>query len=101
MSPLPKFKLANYFSKHQFVIKHMLSLSDAELFTQTEVLDKADEECKELWENLSLAYTVPQGPLLLKEIAAQYDLKPENVLTVVPQEGLYIGIMTVLEFLRK
>eukprot|EP01126_Amoeba_proteus_P049826 TRINITY_DN5847_c0_g1_i1.p1 TRINITY_DN5847_c0_g1~~TRINITY_DN5847_c0_g1_i1.p1 ORF type:complete len:357 (-),score=31.99 TRINITY_DN5847_c0_g1_i1:431-1501(-) len=59
-----------------------------------------DTELKELWHNLSFCYTESQGmPLLRKEIAKLYSdpLSSDDVLCVVPEEGILLTMLTILE----
>jgi len=77
----------------------LLSCSDCEAFTMKEVLAMADEECAMEWESLPLSYTYQQGhPLLLEAIAAGYDqITASQCSVVVPQEGILLGAMALLE----
>ena len=50
----PPSKLERYFFTHMFSVKHLLSMSDAEPMLMSDLLEKADDECKELWKNLKL-----------------------------------------------
>ena len=50
----PPFKLERYFAEFEFNTRYLLSPSDPESVTMKELLDFADEECKQLWDNLSL-----------------------------------------------
>ena len=98
----PVFKLERYFAEHEFTVKHLISCSDPESFSMKEILSLADPECKELWDDLSLGYTDSQGhPVLRKEVAALYPgLSADDVIEIVPQEGIYIA-MKVLAGLCK
>ena len=92
------FVLERYFAKHEFSAPYLLSCSDAEPLTLKELLGMADDETSALWEDLSLGYTESQGhPLLLGEIAALYNgLSPENIVEVVPEEGIFIAMNILL-----
>jgi hypothetical protein len=50
-----------------------------------EVLALADGETKAMWDNLTLSYTAPTGPPMLRaEIASTYaTLSPDDVIEVV------------------
>ena len=50
----PPFKLERYFAEFEFNTRYLLSASDPESVTMKELLHFADEECKQLWNNLSL-----------------------------------------------
>lgn len=70
---MPPFELERYFAEHEFGAPLLLCASDVEPFGLTEVLALADEECRRLWDGLSLAYTESAGhPLLRAEIAGLY-----------------------------
>jgi aspartate/methionine/tyrosine aminotransferase len=64
-----------------------------------ELLEMADEETEGLWEGLKLGYTESQGhPLLRMEIAANYEtINPVDLLVVVPEEGIYLLMLALLE----
>jgi len=65
--------LERFFAKYEFNCRHMLSCSDCEAWTMGEVLSKADDHMKKLWDNASLGYTESLGdPMLLQEIWARY-----------------------------
>ena len=64
------FKIERYFAKYEFSADYLLSPSDCESLSMKEVLDMADEEGQQLWDNLKLGYTESPGhPLLREEIA--------------------------------
>lgn len=93
------FKLERYFAKYEFSAPYMLSSSDCEPLTLKELLSLADRESLELWDGLWLGYTESQGhPVLREEIAKFYkNIKPENVIEVVPEEGIYMVMQVLLE----
>ena len=99
---LPLFKLGCYLAEHELSVKHWLG-SDAEKLTMKEVLDMADDECKALWDNLSLGYTDSQGhPLLLREIATLYPgLGPDDIIEVMPNEGIYIAMKVLVDLCKR
>ncbi len=92
------FHLERYFAKHEFSAPYLLSASDVEAMTMMELLALADEETLALWENLGLGYTESRGhPALMSEIAAMYErIKPDDVLEIVPEEGIFIAMNTLL-----
>jgi len=96
---LQPFKLEKYFAKYEFSVKYLLSSSDCNGLLQTELLEMADNETKELWEKLALGYTKPLGHLQLRtEVARLYkDINPGQVLIVVPEEGIFIALNSILE----
>lgn len=93
------FKLERYFARYEFTSDYLLSPSDCESISLDELLNFADPGAKKLWENLSLGYTESQGhPLLLNEIAKKVynNMYRENILTVVPAEGIFIALNGIL-----
>lgn len=96
---LKPFKLERYFAKYEFSVKYLLSSSDCDGLSQKEVLEMADPEAKDLWDNLKLGYTESQGlPLLRQETAKLYSsINSENVLIVAPEEGIFIALNSILE----
>ena len=49
------FALERYFAEHEFSAPYLLSCSDAEPLTLSELLNMADAETSSLWRELSLA----------------------------------------------
>lgn len=92
------FALERYFARHEFTARHLLSCSDCEPLAMGALLDMAAADSRKLWEALTLGYTESRGhPLLRKEIAGQYDgISPDDVLTVVPEEGIFLFMNAVL-----
>ena len=92
------FKLERYFALHEFSAEVLMSSSDCESLSLDTLLSLTDPETEHLWKNLSLGYTESQGlPLLRAEISALYDgIHPENVITLTPEEGIYIAMRTLL-----
>lgn len=93
------FKLERYFAKYEFSAKYLLSSSDCDGLAKKDLLAEADQESKNLWENLTLGYTESLGlPLLRAEIAKLYkDIKKEEVLVVAPEEGIFIALNSILQ----
>lgn len=93
------FYLERYFADHEFSAPYLLSASDAEPLSLQEVLALADEETRALWENLWLGYTESRGhPALLEEVATLYEgITAQEVLEIVPEEGIFIAMNTLLE----
>jgi len=94
-----EFRLERYMSQYEFSARHLLAGSDCESFPMAEVVSWADDECRGLWEGLSLGYTESPGlPQLRREIAGLYDgVSPDDVLEVVPEEGVLIAMTVLLE----
>ncbi len=97
MKPEP-FKLERYFAKYEFTAKYILSASDCDGLSQRELLALADDQTREMWENLSLGYTESAGmPLLRAEIAGLYKgISPDDVLVITPEEGIFIAMNCLL-----
>lgn len=93
------FELEDYFAKYEFSARYLLSSSDCEPFSMNEILGMADQEAKQLWEELMLGYTETMGhPLLRETIAHIYDgISPDDVLVVVPEEGIFLLMHALLE----
>ncbi len=92
------FKLERYYAEYEFSAKYMLSSSDCESLTMTELLAMASPESLQLWQNLKLGYTeTPGHPRLRAEIARGYaHIKPENVVIAAPEEAIFIAMQTLL-----
>lgn len=96
--PLAPFKLERFFARYEFAVKYLLSSSDCEPLTINDLLALANPEHRALWDALWLGYTESQGhPLLREAIAALYaKLSPAQVIEVVPEEGIFIAMHTLL-----
>jgi len=93
------FLLERYFAKYEFCAPILLSCSDAEPYSLSELMQLADEETRMLWQELSLGYTESQGhPLLREEIASLYPHKrADQIITIVPEEGIFLAMQVLLE----
>ena len=98
MSIIP-FKLERYFAKYEFTTRYLLSSSDCDGLPQKYLLDLADEQTRAMWDELALGYTESLGhPLLREEIAKLYKgIEAEDVLVIVPEEGIYIAMQSILQ----
>lgn len=98
-NPIPDFKLERYFAQYEFKVRYLLSASDCESLTLADLLALADADARARWERLSLSYTESQGdPALRAAIAAQYTATgPDEVIVLVPEEGIYLAMRTLLE----
>lgn len=96
---IKEFKLERYFAKHEFSAPYLLSSSDCEALSLQELLDTADEEILDKWNNLKLGYTESLGhPILRQEISGLYNtINPDDILTIVPEEGIYLVMQNLLE----
>lgn len=93
------FQLERFFARHEFSSRYLLSSSDCEALSLTELLTMADGETKALWHDLKLGYTESWGhPLLRAEIAAVYQgIDQQDVLTLVPEEGIFLLMHALLK----
>lgn len=91
------FKLEQYFAKHEFTARYMLSSSDCDGFPMEYVLQQATSEELSMWNNLKLGYTEGLGSLFLREAICRFYTKatPENVIVASPGELSFI-LMNVL-----
>ena len=93
------FHLERYFAKYEFSAHYLLSSSDCEALSMHELLGMADPQMRDLWDQLKLGYTESWGhPLLREEIANIYErIDPASVLTIVPEEGIYLVMRALLQ----
>src|SRR5512139_1148344 len=93
------FKLERYFAQYEFKVRYLLSPSDCESLTLSEVLAMQDAECRSLWEGLSLGYTESSGhPLLRAEIARLYEtITSDQTLVTVPEEAIFLLMHALLQ----
>ena len=93
------FAIERYFAKYEFTAQYLLSSSDCESFSLSEVLEMADAETKRLWDKLELGYTEALGhPMLRAAIAEIYNgIQIEDVIVVVPEEGIFLLMHAMLE----
>jgi len=94
-----EFQLERYLAQYEFNARHLIASSDCESYPMAEVVSWADDECRGLWEALWLGYTESPGlPQLRREIAGLYHgVSPDDVLEVVPEEGVLIAMTVLLE----
>lgn len=92
------FKLERYFAQYEFNTRYLLSSSDCDGLPVRELLEMADVECRKLWDELHIGYTESLGhPLLREAIAGIYrGIRPGDVLVVVPEEGIFIAMRSIL-----
>jgi hypothetical protein len=60
------FHLERFFAKYEFTARHLLSSSDCEALSMSELLAMADAETMGLWDELKLGYTESWGHPLLR-----------------------------------
>lgn len=96
---IPPFALERYYAKHEFTAKYMLSSSDCESLSLSELLAMADEQTQYLWDELHLGYTDTSGhPQLRQSIASNLytDITSEHIQVVVPEEGIFLLMHALL-----
>jgi aspartate/methionine/tyrosine aminotransferase len=96
---IPQFALERYFAAHEFSARYLLSCSDCEALSMSDLVEMADPEIRRLWEALKLSYTeTPGHPLLRRAVADLYDavIGCENVLVVIPEEGIFLTMHALL-----
>ena len=55
-----------------------------------------------LWDELKLGYTEMTGsPMLREEIAGIHGVTKDEVLVAVPQEGIYIAMRCLVDYLKR
>ncbi|MCF0248522.1 MAG: aminotransferase class I/II-fold pyridoxal phosphate-dependent enzyme [Synergistes sp.] len=96
---IKSFKLERLFARYDNLAEYSLSQSSCEGVSMREILDMADDECKALWENLSLGYTSVDGFKPLREAISQRfnSIHPDDILEVVPEEGIFIFMNNMLD----
>ncbi len=92
------FKLERYFAKYEFSTPYLLCCSDCEALSMKELLSMSDENSLKMWGDLKLDYTESQGHHILREeVSKLYTrIKPENVMILTPEEGIYIAMNSIL-----
>ncbi len=96
---LAEFDLEIYFAKWEFNAKYMLGSSDSESMKMKDLLSLADDECMNIWNDLSCSYTESEGMQLLREeIAKNYSgLNYKNIFCFAgAEEGIYTAMRTML-----
>jgi aspartate/methionine/tyrosine aminotransferase len=93
------FALGRYFARHEFTARYLLSSSDCEALQMSELLAMADSETRRMWDGLRLGYTESLGhPVLRDAVSDVYDgIEPNEVLVVVPEEGIFLLMHALLE----
>jgi Aspartate/tyrosine/aromatic aminotransferase len=96
---LRDFALERYFAQHEFSAKYLLSSSDCDGLSLSEVLSLATPAEKEVWENQTLGYTESSGlPALREEIAKLYrGVHADEVVVMSPGEVNFILMNVLLE----
>ncbi len=94
-----EFGLERYFAKYEFGVKRVLSASDCESLSMTELLEMAPPGSRSVWDGLRLGYTESQGhPHLRAAIAAMYEtVSPDGVVVAAPEEAIFVAMHALLE----
>lgn len=99
MSNIKIFKLEDYLAKYEFSAPYLLCCSDVETVGMQEIIDMADEDSRNLWNNLRLGYTEVSGmPALREEIVKSLypSLTAENILCFAgAEEGIFCALNTI------
>ena len=87
------FKLEDYMCKYEFKAQYLLCCSDAESWSLQEILEMANENERNMWDQMRLCYTESKGlPALRETIASTLyrGLSGENVLCFAgAEEGIF------------
>lgn len=109
---LNSFELERYFARWEFTAPFLLSASDTEPWTMSELLSLASPQMSNAWENLSLGYTESTGhPVLRQAIADVYTqsssvdasatpqrITADNVLVFsCAEEAIYVSMRALLK----
>jgi aspartate/methionine/tyrosine aminotransferase len=97
-TPLPDFRLEQYFGRWEFVARHHLTASDAQTLTVGELLALGDPADRERLDALPLGYVETWGgPELRAAIAGTYDTcEPGDVLAFAGAEEAIFWAMQLL-----
>jgi aspartate/methionine/tyrosine aminotransferase len=93
------FALERYFARYEFTTPHLLCASDVEACSMKQVIAALDDECRAMWEGLTLGYWPATGhPLLRREIAALYDdeIDPDDIVVFTGAQEAIFATMNVL-----
>ena len=93
------FKLERYFAQYEFKVKYLLSPSDCESLSMSELLEMAEPGDLRLWDELKLGYTESQGhPVLRAAVAGFYqNISPESLVIAAPEEAIFIAMNALLK----
>ncbi|HNP95386.1 MAG TPA: aminotransferase class I/II-fold pyridoxal phosphate-dependent enzyme [Cyclobacteriaceae bacterium] len=93
------FKLERYFDKYEFSAPYLLSSSDCEPMILDELLEMDTSGIGSEFGKIKLGYTEAKGnPELREEISKLHThITPDDVLTLVPEEGIFISMNVLLE----
>ncbi|MFO7786048.1 MAG: aminotransferase class I/II-fold pyridoxal phosphate-dependent enzyme [Thermodesulfobacteriota bacterium] len=92
------FALERFFAEHEFSAEYLLSSSDCEALSMSELLGLADSQTRRLWRDLRLGYTDTNGhPALREAVAGIYEgLARDDILVLAPEEGIFLLMQALL-----
>jgi aspartate/methionine/tyrosine aminotransferase len=96
---LQPFRIEHYFAKHEFTAKYMLSSSDAESCSVSELLD-LEPDARARFDSLRLGYTeVPGAPSLRAAIAPIYQSISDDDVRVLSsaEECIYVAYRALVQ----
>lgn len=95
---LNEFKVERLFARSDKNIDLGLSDSTCQGFDMKYLLERADDECLKMWENLHVGHTDFRGhPKLRAAISRRYKkIGPEDVIETTPEEGTFIVLNSIL-----
>lgn len=95
------FKLEEYLAAYEFSASYLLCCSDAESFEMREIIERASNDDRKLWNNLRLGYTESKGlPALREQIARSLypSLQAEDILCFAgAEEGIFCALYSLCE----
>src|SRR3972149_3884445 len=93
------FKLERYFAQYEFKVKYLLSPSDCESLSMSELLQLADPDSLAMWNDLRLGYTESPGhPILRDEVSRLYQtITPADVMIAAPEEAIFVAMHALLK----
>ncbi len=95
------FKLEEYLARYEFSAPYLMCSSDPQTMLMRDVLALASREEKEMWDNIDLSYTTPEGHPLLREVIAKQlypGLDKDQILCFAgAEEGIFCTLFGILE----
>ncbi len=94
---ISEFKLERYFARHEFSAEYLLSSSDCDGLSLSDILQRANADDRRRWEDLTLGYTDSLGAPWLRDVILQHYNQSciENVVIASPGE-LHFSLMNSL-----
>lgn len=93
------FELERYFARHEFSARYLLSCSDCEAMSMSELIETASPDIRKQWDELKLGYTETCGHPLLREMISSiyHRIKREELLVAAPEECIFLSMHTLLQ----